>query len=135
MAKPEVTTVAQYVAAQPAPVRRVLERVRATIRKALPAAVEGIAYQMPIYKIDGRMVLYFAGYARHYAIYPATPSVLDALGAAAAGLLRRKATLRFGYDVAVPTAIIARIAKVRAAEVAAEGTTSASKATARKRAT
>lgn len=131
MAKPEVTTVAQYVAAQPAHVRRALERVRATIRKTLPSAVEGIAYQMPIYKVDGRMVLYFAGYAKHYAIYPATPAVIDALGDAAADLLHSKATLRFGYDGAVPTALIARIAKVRAAEVASEA--AAAKATAKRR--
>ena len=132
MAKPEVTSVAQYVTAQPAHVRRALERVRATIRKTLPGAVEGIAYQMPIYKVDGRMVLYYAGYAKHYAIYPATPAVIDALGDAlgdaAADLLHSKATLRFGYEGEVPTALIALIAKVRAAEVAAEGT---SRATAR----
>lgn len=34
-----------------------LERVRATIRKALPGATEGISYQIPMYKLDGRMVL------------------------------------------------------------------------------
>jgi uncharacterized protein YdhG (YjbR/CyaY superfamily) len=110
-------SVDEYLAAQPLPARAVLERVRATIRKALPGAVEGISYQIPIYKLDGRMVLYFAGFKSHYSIYPATPGVVGALGDELAGLLHSKATLRFPYD-SIPTRLIARIAKLRAAEVA-----------------
>ena len=119
MARTDYKSVTEYIAAQPPPVRSVLRRVRAAIRKALPRATEGISYQMPIYKIDGTMVVYFAGYARHYAIYPATPRLLRALKKELAGLLHSKATLRFPLEGAVPTRLIARIAKLRAAEVAA----------------
>ena len=111
-------SVAQYIAAQPPRVRSVLQRVRATIREALPGATEGISYQMPIYKLDGVMVLYFAGYQRHYSIYPATARVIDALGDALDGLVHSKATLRFPLDQPVPTRLIARIARLRAAEAA-----------------
>ena len=37
-------SVAEYIAAQPAAARSVLERVRATKRKALPGAVDDISY-------------------------------------------------------------------------------------------
>jgi uncharacterized protein YdhG (YjbR/CyaY superfamily) len=109
-----------YLAAQPEAVRPVLERVRATIRRTLPRAVEGISYGIPIFKVDGRMVLYFAGFRRHWSIYPATARVLDELGDALAGALHSKATLRFPYEDGVPARLVARIAKVRAAEVGEE---------------
>jgi uncharacterized protein YdhG (YjbR/CyaY superfamily) len=127
MARTDHTPVGDYVAAQPAAAQPVLERVRATIRKALPRATEGISYQIPIYKVDGRMVLYFAGFQRHYSIYPATPHVLEALGDEVAGLLHSKATLRFPLTGAVPTRLITRIAKLRAAEVAELETARAAK--------
>jgi uncharacterized protein YdhG (YjbR/CyaY superfamily) len=40
----------------------VLQRVRATILKALPGATEGISYRIPVYKLEARMVLYFAAF-------------------------------------------------------------------------
>jgi uncharacterized protein YdhG (YjbR/CyaY superfamily) len=116
MAKTSYQSVDEYIAAQPVPARSVLERVRATIRKALPGAIEGIAYQIPVYKLDGRMVLYFAGFQHHYSLYPATARVVGALEKALAGSLHSKATIRFSYGDALPTRLITRIAKLRAAE-------------------
>jgi uncharacterized protein YdhG (YjbR/CyaY superfamily) len=111
MARISYRSVAEYIAAQPVPARAVLARVRATIRKALPGATEGISYQIPVYKLDGRMVLYFAGFQRHYSIYPATARVVGALETELAGLLRSKATIRFSYSDAFPARLITRIAK------------------------
>jgi uncharacterized protein YdhG (YjbR/CyaY superfamily) len=111
-------SVGAYIAAQPLPARTVLRRVRATIRKALPGATEGISYRIPIYRLDGRMVLYFAGFRHHYSIYPATARLKRALGKELAGLVHSKGTIRFPLDAAVPTRLIARIAKLRAAEAA-----------------
>jgi uncharacterized protein YdhG (YjbR/CyaY superfamily) len=118
MARPSFASVDAYLAAQPAAVQKALERVRAVLRRALPGASERISYQIPVYEIDGTMVLYFAGYPRHYAVYPATEQLLEALGDEAAGLLHGKATLRFPVDQPVPARLITRIAKLRAAEAA-----------------
>jgi uncharacterized protein YdhG (YjbR/CyaY superfamily) len=117
MARTEYQSVDDYIAAQPAPARSVLERVRATIRKALPAATEGISYQIPVYKLDGRMVLYFAGFQHHYSIYPATARVVGALENELAGRLHSKATIRFPLADVVPTRLVTRIARLRASEV------------------
>jgi len=51
----------EYIAAQPAALRPMLEQVRAAIRKAVPEAVESIGYGMPDYKLHGKPMLYFAG--------------------------------------------------------------------------
>ena len=111
-------SVGAYIAAQPLPARTILRRVRATIRKALPGATEGISYRIPIYRLGGRMVLYFAGFRHHYSIYPATARVKRALRKELIGLVHSKGTIRFPLDRAVPTRLIARIAKLRAAEAA-----------------
>ena len=115
MPRPTFESVNEYIAAQPPHGRAVLERLRATIRKALPGASEGISYQIPVFKLDGVMVLYFAGYARHYAIYPATPRLTSALKKELSGLLHAK-TIRFPIDEPVPTRLVTRIAKLRAEE-------------------
>ncbi len=117
MARIDFQGVDDYIAAQPEPARSALERVRATIRRALPRATEGISYQIPVYKLDGVMVLYFAGFQRHYSIYPATARVVAALEKELAGSLHSKATIRLPLAGAVPTRLITRIAKLRAAEV------------------
>lgn len=109
-------SVDDYIAAQPPPARPVLARVRATIRKALPRAIEGISYQIPVYKVDGAMVLYFAGFRDHYSILPATARLVGALKKELAGFLHGKATIRFPLAGTVPTRLITRIAKLRAAE-------------------
>lgn len=106
-----------YLAAQPEPARAVLERVRGIVRKALPGATEAISYQIPMFAVDGAMVLYVAGFQRHWSIYPATERVVAALGPEVAGRVHAKATLRFSYDD-VPARLVARFAKLRAAEAA-----------------
>jgi len=116
MPRPNYHSVDDYIAAQPEHAREPLERLRATIQKALPRATEGISYQIPIYKLDGGMVVYFAGFPHHYAIYPATAHLVSVLKKELAGFLHNKATIRFSYDKAVPTQLIKRIVKLRAAE-------------------
>jgi uncharacterized protein YdhG (YjbR/CyaY superfamily) len=118
---PDFRSVDDYLAAQPPEARSVLERVRASVRRALPGATEGISYGIPVLKLDGRMVLYFAGFARHYSLYPATPRVLAALGKELGASVHGRATIRFPYD-GVPARLIARFAKLRAAEVAERAT-------------
>ncbi|MDQ3341610.1 MAG: DUF1801 domain-containing protein [Myxococcota bacterium] len=56
---PVPTTVDAYLAAQPALVRKVLTRVRAAIRAAVPQADELISYRMPTYRLGVLPVLYF----------------------------------------------------------------------------
>ena len=132
MARTDYKSVDAYIAAQPLPARSVLKRVRATIRKALPGVTEAISYQIPVYKLDGVMVLYFAGFQHHYSIYPATARVVGVLKNELTGLLHSKATLRFPLASAVPTRLITRIAKLRAAEATEHKLTRAAKRPAKK---
>ena len=121
MAKKQVGSVDEYLAAQAGAVQRVLQRVRNAIRRAVPRADETISYGIPTYKLDGRAVVYFAGWSEHYSIYPSTRRVSEALGSELAPYQAGKGTLRFALADPVPVRLIARIAKLRAQEVAERG--------------
>jgi len=118
MAKTDFRTVDEYLATQPPAVRAVLERVRGAIRRALPKAEEAISYQIPAYKVDGAVALYFAGWKEHVAIYPVSAAMIAAFGDELAPYVASKGTLRFPLSSPVPLRLIGRIAKVRAAETA-----------------
>jgi uncharacterized protein YdhG (YjbR/CyaY superfamily) len=118
MAKTDFKSVDEYIASQPHPVQGVLERVRSTIRKAVPEAEEVISYKIPTYKLPGGPVLYFAGWKQHVSLYPATAHVVEAFRDEIAPYLVSKSTIRFPLSQPVPVKLIGRIAKFRAMEVA-----------------
>ena len=109
-----------YLAAQPPATRSVLRKVRSAIRSALPRSKELIAYQIPAYRIADCNVIYFAGWKRHYSLYPATPAVVARFKRELAGYTIAKGTIKFPLDEPVPAKLIAGIARLRAREVAAQ---------------
>src|SRR3954470_8903457 len=112
-------TVDEYIAAQPDAVRPKLEQVRAAIRKAVPEAVEGIGYRMPGYKLHGKALLYFAGFKEHYSLFAASGTFFATLGDELRGYELRKGTVHFPLTKPAPVKLISRIAKLRAAGIAA----------------
>jgi uncharacterized protein YdhG (YjbR/CyaY superfamily) len=119
MAKRDVNSVDEYIASQPEAVQGVLARVRSTIRKAVPRAEEVISYKIPTYKLNGRPVLYFAGWKQHYSLYPSTHLVVAAFKDDLAPYEVNKGTIRFPLSEPVPVKLIEGIARLRAKEVAA----------------
>jgi uncharacterized protein YdhG (YjbR/CyaY superfamily) len=118
MAKTDFRSVDEYIAAQPAAAQAVLERVRNTIREALPGAEEAISYQIPTFKLHGRAVLYFAGWKRHYSIYPANERLVAAFKDELAPYeVNDKGTIRFPLTGRIPVKLIRGIARFRAKEV------------------
>jgi uncharacterized protein YdhG (YjbR/CyaY superfamily) len=116
-------SVDEYIAAQPEAVRPKLEQVRAAIKRAVPEAVEGIGYGMPGYKLHGRPMLYFAGFKEHYSLFAASGTFFAALAAELREYELRKGTIHFTLTQPVPVKLIARIAKLRAAGIAATANT------------
>ena len=113
------TSVEEYIAAQPEALRPKLEQVRAAIRKAVPDAVEGIGYRMPGYKLHGKPLLYFAGFQKHYSLFAASGTFFATLADELGGYELRKGTVHFPLSEPVPVKLIGRIAKLRAAGIAA----------------
>jgi uncharacterized protein YdhG (YjbR/CyaY superfamily) len=135
MAKTDFRSVDEYLATQPPAVRAVLERVRGAIRRALPEAEEAISYQIPAYKVEGAVALYFAGWKEHVSLYPVSGEMIAAFGDELAPYVASKGTLRFPLSSPVPLRLIGRIAKVRAAETAERQRAKKTKAAPSKRVT
>ena len=116
MAKTSYPSVDEYIKAQPAASQAVLAKVRAAIRKALPAdAVEEvISYQIPGYRLKGGgQVVFFAAWKEHYSVYPAVGKSLDEIAEELAPYKASKGTLRFSLAGRVPVRLIAKVAQLR----------------------
>jgi uncharacterized protein YdhG (YjbR/CyaY superfamily) len=125
MAKTDFKSVDEYITSQPEAVRRTLSRVRNTIRKAVPEAEEVISYKIPAYKLHGRILIFFAGWKEHWALYPASGTAVAAFKDELSAYAISKGTIRFPLSQPVPVNLIGRIAKFRAKEVAERAKTKA----------
>ena len=122
MAKTDFKSVEEYLSTFPEDVQAILQRVRSTIRKALPDAEEVISYQIAAYKHHGVGVLAFAGWKRHYSLYGATEQLVEAFKEDLAPYeVIDKGTIRFPLSQPVPVKLIGTIAKFRAKEAAEDG--------------
>jgi uncharacterized protein YdhG (YjbR/CyaY superfamily) len=117
MKREDYPSIAAYLKAQPAVHRPMLEQVRRAITRALPQAEETISYKIPAFRINGQVVIYFAGFKTHYSIYPASDALLAALPGELEARRVSKGTLRFSFSEPVPEKLIERIATFRATEI------------------
>jgi uncharacterized protein YdhG (YjbR/CyaY superfamily) len=99
--------------------RTALERLRETIRAAVPEAVECISYGMPAFRLDGRVVAGFQATSRGCSYYPFSGATLDALGDALDGFSRTKSALHFDADRPLAEALVRKLVRARLAEVGA----------------
>jgi uncharacterized protein YdhG (YjbR/CyaY superfamily) len=127
MKKTDFKSVDEYIALQSEPVQQILKRVRTSIRKALPKAEEVISYRIPAYKLDGRTIIYFAGWKQHYSLYPAGERLVAAFEEELAPYEVSKGTIRFPLSQPVPVRLIGQIAKFRAEEIKERGKTASRK--------
>ena len=116
MAKIDFKSVDEYIATHAEDVQVILQRVRSTIRNAVPDAQEVISYQIPAYERHGGTVLYFAAWKQHYSIYPATNHLVETFKDDLAPYKVSGSTIRFPLSQPVPVKLIAGIARFRAKE-------------------
>src|SRR5262245_24774345 len=97
-----VDQIRAYLATQPAPQRRFLQQLRKTIRAAAPGATEHFSYRIPGFKLDGRPLVWYAGFKNHCSIYPITGRIREANRAALKGYETSKGTVRLPLTKPVP---------------------------------
>jgi len=114
-AKPKPKTVAGYFAALSAENRAALNRLRKQIRTVVPLAEECISYQIPAFRLDGRMLVWYGGWETHCALYPGTSiePFRKELGRFDTG---SKGTIRFQPDDPLPATLVRRLVKARIAQ-------------------
>lgn len=104
----------EYIAAFPEDVRKKLERIRATIRRAAPDAEEAIKYQMPTFVLHGNLV-HFAAFKDHIGFYP-VPAGIEAFKKELGPYVSGKGTVRFPLGQPIPYGLIAKVVKFRVME-------------------
>jgi uncharacterized protein YdhG (YjbR/CyaY superfamily) len=107
----------EYLAALSEDKRAALERLRRAIRAAAPRAEECISYQLPAFRLDGKMLVWFGAAANHCAFYPG--AVVEAHKDELKDFDTRKGTVRFQPDHPIPAAVVRKLVKARIARNAA----------------
>ena len=98
----------KYIAEFPKEVQEILQNVRDTIINAAPDVVEKMAYGMPGYKLNGKPLVYFAGYAKHVGFY-ATPVAHEAFAYELNGYKQGKGSVQFPLNKPMPFDLIKRL--------------------------
>ena len=104
-------TIDDYIAGFPPDVRAILERIRMTIREAVPDAMETIRYKMPAFGLGGDLI-YFAAFKNHIGIFPPVRGD-EKLSKAIARYRGEKGNLRFPFGEPFPYQLLTRIVRFR----------------------
>ena len=120
-AKARPRTIDEYLAALSSDKRAALERLRRIIRAAAPGVEEGISYQLPAFRLDGKWLLWIGAAANHCAIYGVVGADRNELKDYDTS---GKGTIRFKPDDPLPDALVRTLVKARIAKNADQhGTT------------
>ena len=104
-----------YIATFPEDVQNILKQVRSTIKAAAPKAEETISYEIPTFKLNGKYLIYFAGWKNHISIYP-IPAGDAAFRKAVEPYVSGKGTLKFPLDKPIPYQLITQMVKLQIAD-------------------
>lgn len=118
--KPE--NIDEYIAGFPKDVQKILEQIRATIKKAAPEAQETISYAIPTFKHKGRSLVHFAAFKSHIGFY-ATPTGNEAFKKGLSVYKQGKGSVQFPLDKPMPFDLITKIVKFKVEEFSQEAKT------------
>ncbi len=107
-----------YLSRLPEPSRAALERIRRTIRSAVPDAVEVISYQIPTFKYKGRMLVSYAAFRDHCSFFPGAEPIeihRDELKS----YQTSKGTIRFAAQKPLPATLVRKLVRTRISQNAA----------------
>src|SRR5690606_34886359 len=100
-------------------IQSVLEKVRDTIRKAAPDALEMISYGIPAFKFKGKPLVYFAAFKNHIGFYP-TPTGVEEFEKELSVYKQGKGSVQFPLDKPMPLKLIGKIVKFRMGKIGNE---------------
>ena len=102
------TTVDDYISTFPEDIQAILEKVRQAIHKAAPDAVETMSYGMPTFDLNGKHLVFFAGWKHHISLYP-LPAGDEAFQQQISHYKRAKGTIQFPLDKPIPYDLVKQI--------------------------
>ena len=111
------STVDEYLGTFTGETKARLETMRSIVKAEAPEAIESMAYGMPAYKLGGKPLVYFAGYAHHTGFY-ATPNGHDAFQEEFSKYKQGKGSVQFPHDQPLPVELVKRVVRYRCAQLA-----------------
>lgn len=104
--KPE--NIDQYIAGFAPDVQEKLKSIRKLVHDTIPEAVETISYQMPAFKYNGKILVYFAAFKNHIGFY-ATPEANLAFKDELSEYKTTKGTIQLPYNKPIPMELLRKI--------------------------
>ena len=105
----------EYIGAFSGDVQLLLHAMRRAIREAAPQAEEVISYRMPAFKVNGRMLVWFAAHEKHIGFYPGA-SGIAAFEKDLKLYKHAKGSVQFPIDKPLPLELVKKIVKLRVHE-------------------
>ncbi len=110
------TTIDEYIESFPENTRLLLEKIRETVRKAAPDAVESISYEIPTFKLNGKRLVYFGGWKDHVGFY-SIPRGDPVFRKQVAPFETDKGALKFPIDKPFPYDLLKKLVRFRIEEI------------------
>ena len=121
--KPTRGSVDAYLAAQPGPVRRVLETLRRVIQSAAPEAEESFSYGVPAFRVGNRPLMAFGAARDHCALYPMNPAPIEHHRRLLEPFDTSKGTIRFGVSRPLPARVVKTLVQARLRDLTSTAST------------
>lgn len=109
------TNVDEYILEFENETRERLIAIRTLILETAPEAVESVSYGMPAYKVNGKPLVYFAGYKSHIGFY-ATPTGHEAFAKELSKYKQGKGSVQFPLNEPLPLVLIKEMVLFRLEE-------------------
>jgi len=98
--------------------RAALQKLRRTIQAVAPQAEECISYQIPGFRLGGRLLVSFAAARNHCAFYPGAHPI-EVLWDELKAYDTAKGSIRFPPERPLPAALVRKLVKARMAQYSA----------------
>jgi len=109
-----------YIAVLAPQPRKAVRKLRATIRAAAPGCVDAFSYGIPALRLDGQLLIGYAGWKQHSSLYPIGPALIRAHRIDLKGHEISKGTVRFPHAKPLPLTLVRKLVKARIAELRRE---------------
>lgn len=110
-------TIDEYLAAVSDEQRVALEKLRKTIRAAVPKAEECINYGVAAFRLNGECIAGFGASAKHCSYYPMSGATVATLKDELQKYATTKGSIQFQPDQPLPATLVRKLIKTRLAEI------------------